>query len=81
MMLQWVEYCLNHLWAEAYVHVQSRKHHETGLKHQGQKERFIRDIYKSGNQAKRDKEAEAIENARIERVSGLLRNSSRKDGV
>lgn len=48
---------------------QSRRQHETGLKHQGNKERFIRNLYKQGNQAKHAKAQEAIEIAKIEAVS------------
>ncbi|WVQ84351.1 hypothetical protein IAT38_006503 [Cryptococcus sp. DSM 104549] len=44
----------------------SRKQHETGLKHIGAKERFIRDLYKGGERAKREKAEEAAEMARIE---------------
>lgn len=47
---------------------QSRRQHETGLRHIGAKERFIRDLYKTGSMAKRDKEREAQEMARIEAV-------------
>ena len=49
--------------------LKSRKQHETGLKHIGNRERYIRDIYKEGNTAKREKEQEAAEIARIERVT------------
>lgn len=43
--------------------------HESGLKHQGSKERFIRDLYKGGERDKREKAAHAAEIARIEAVS------------
>ncbi|ORY30607.1 hypothetical protein BCR39DRAFT_529151 [Naematelia encephala] len=58
----WCKYCNIFIRDDA----PSRRQHETGLKHQGNKERFIRDLYKGGNQAKREREAEAIEMARIE---------------
>ncbi|WRT68041.1 uncharacterized protein IL334_005016 [Kwoniella shivajii] len=44
----------------------SRKQHETGLKHIGNVERYIRDLYKTGAMAKKDKAVEAAEMARIE---------------
>jgi WW domain-binding protein 4 len=55
--------------------LQSRRQHETGLKHQGQKERYIRELYKGGDRAKREKAAEAIEMARIEAVSRISDHS------
>ncbi|RSH90850.1 hypothetical protein EHS25_010026 [Saitozyma podzolica] len=58
----WCKYC--NIWIRDDA--PSRRHHETGLKHQGNKERFVRDLYKSGDKAKRDAAAEAIEMARIE---------------
>ncbi|ORX37187.1 hypothetical protein BD324DRAFT_625114 [Kockovaella imperatae] len=58
----WCKYCSIYIRDDA----PSRKLHETGLKHQGNKERYIRDLYKSGNQAKREKAAEAAQIARIE---------------
>lgn len=48
---------------------QSRLHHETGLRHKGNYERFIRDIYKRGEKDKKDKAEEATEMARMEAVS------------
>ena len=48
---------------------QSRILHETGLKHKGNYERFIRDIYKRGERDQKDKAEEAREIARIEAVS------------
>lgn len=39
------------------------------MRHIGAKERFIRDLYKTGNMAKRDKEQQAQEMARIDAVS------------
>ncbi|GAA5966976.1 hypothetical protein JCM8115_003775 [Rhodotorula mucilaginosa] len=44
----------------------SRLHHETGLRHKGNYERYIRDIYKKGAQQKRDRAEEAKELARVE---------------
>lgn len=61
----WCKYC--NIWVRDDA--PSRRLHETGLKHQGQKERFIRDLYKGGERAKKEKEAEARQYARIEAVS------------
>ncbi|KAL7420526.1 hypothetical protein Q5752_004477 [Cryptotrichosporon argae] len=58
----WCKYCDIYIRDDA----PSRRLHEAGLKHQGNKERYIRDLYKSGGQAKRDKEEAAKEMARIE---------------
>ncbi|ORY79309.1 hypothetical protein BCR35DRAFT_97119 [Leucosporidium creatinivorum] len=44
----------------------SRILHETGLKHKGNYERFIRDIYKRGEKDQKEKAEEAREIARIE---------------
>ncbi|GAA5976778.1 hypothetical protein JCM10908_005628 [Rhodotorula pacifica] len=44
----------------------SRLHHETGLRHKGNYERYIRDIYKKGAQQKKDRAEEAKELARVE---------------
>lgn len=52
--------------------MQSRILHETGLKHKGNYERFIRDIYKKGERDQRDKAHEASEMARIEAVSSVV---------
>ncbi|KAK8858835.1 hypothetical protein IAR55_003065 [Kwoniella newhampshirensis] len=58
----WCKYCDIFIRDDA----PSRKQHETGLKHQGNKERFIRDLYKGGEKAKRDRAAAATEMAAIE---------------
>jgi U1 zinc finger len=47
----------------------SRTQHETGLRHQGNKERFIRNLYKNGEKKKRDEEEEKRELARIDQAS------------
>ncbi|EIW67505.1 hypothetical protein TREMEDRAFT_64085 [Tremella mesenterica DSM 1558] len=59
----WCKYC--NIWIRDDA--PSRKQHETGLKHIGNRERYIRDIYKDGNLAKQAKEEEAIEIAKIEK--------------
>ena len=46
----------------------SRKQHETGLRHQGNRDRFIRGLYKEGERRKKDAEEEKREMARIELV-------------
>lgn len=56
--------------------LQSRILHETGLKHKGNYERFIRDIYKRGERDQREKKEEAAEIARIEAVSRFTGNMS-----
>ncbi|KIM30515.1 hypothetical protein M408DRAFT_328088 [Serendipita vermifera MAFF 305830] len=48
----------------------SRSQHENGLRHQGNKERFIRNLYKTGEKKKRDDEEEKREIARIEQAAG-----------
>ncbi|PVF93843.1 hypothetical protein CPB86DRAFT_741681, partial [Serendipita vermifera] len=44
----------------------SRTQHENGLRHQGNKERFIRSLYKNGEKKKREDEEERREMSRIE---------------
>ncbi|GAA5913604.1 hypothetical protein JCM6882_001699 [Rhodosporidiobolus microsporus] len=44
----------------------SRTHHETGLRHKGNYERYIRDMYKKGITEKKEAKEEAKEIARIE---------------
>ncbi|GAA5868536.1 hypothetical protein JCM8547_003178 [Rhodosporidiobolus lusitaniae] len=44
----------------------SRTHHETGLRHKGNYERYIRDIYKKGITEKKEAREEKAEIARIE---------------
>ncbi|KAF9070061.1 hypothetical protein BDP27DRAFT_1324220 [Rhodocollybia butyracea] len=46
--------------------VPSRQHHENGLRHKGNRERFIRGLYKEGEKKKKDSEEEKREMARIE---------------
>ncbi|KXN90845.1 WW domain-binding protein 4 [Leucoagaricus sp. SymC.cos] len=46
----------------------SRQHHENGLKHKGNIERFIRGIYKAGEKKKKDQEEEKREMARVEQA-------------
>lgn len=49
----------------------SRSQHENGLRHQGNKERYIKNLYKTGEKKKRDEEEEKREMARIEQVCTL----------
>jgi WW domain-binding protein 4 len=49
----------------------SRQQHENGLRHQGNKERFVRGLYKAGEKRKHDLEEEKREMMRIDQVSLL----------
>ncbi|KAF5351857.1 hypothetical protein D9756_007705 [Leucocoprinus leucothites] len=49
--------------------VPSRQHHESGLRHKGNVERFIRGIYKTGEKRKKDQEEEKREMARVEQAA------------
>ncbi|KAF8348223.1 hypothetical protein F5887DRAFT_915284 [Amanita rubescens] len=55
-------------YCEIYIadDVPSRQHHENGLRHQGNRERFIRNIYKASEKKKKDLEEEKRELARVE---------------
>lgn len=57
-------------YCEIYIadDVPSRQHHENGLRHQGNRERFIRNIYKASEKKKKDSEEEKRELARVEQV-------------
>ncbi|KAJ3931270.1 MAG: hypothetical protein NXY57DRAFT_235975 [Lentinula lateritia] len=44
----------------------SRQHHENGLRHQGNRERYIRGIYKDGEKKGREREEEKREMGRVE---------------
>ena len=48
--------------------IPSRQQHENGLKHKGNVERFVRNIYKAGEKRKKDAEEEKREMRRIEQV-------------
>ena len=50
----------------------SRNHHESGMRHKGNLERFIRGIYKTGEKRKKDLEEERREMARVEQVHLIL---------
>ncbi|WVO14309.1 hypothetical protein L204_101941 [Cryptococcus depauperatus] len=58
----WCKYC--NIWIRDDA--PSRRQHETGLKHTGNRERFIRDLYRGGEKAKKEKAQEVAEMARIE---------------
>ncbi|KZV63364.1 hypothetical protein PENSPDRAFT_678016 [Peniophora sp. CONT] len=47
----------------------SRRQHESGLRHQGNKERYVRNIYKQGEKKKKDEAEEKREIARIEQAA------------
>jgi len=61
----WCKYCDIFIADDA----PSRAQHENGLRHQGNKERFIRNLYKTGQKRKQDEDEEKREVARIEQVS------------
>lgn len=48
--------------------VPSRRQHESGLRHKGNVERFVRGLYKTGEKRKQDLEEEKREMARVEQV-------------
>ena len=58
-------------YCEIYIadDVPSRQHHENGLRHKGNRERFIRGLYKEGEKRKKDQDEEKREMARVELVS------------
>ncbi|KAJ8077169.1 hypothetical protein AAF712_004068 [Marasmius tenuissimus] len=47
----------------------SRQQHENGLRHKGNRDRFIRGLYKEGEKKKKDLEEEKREMARVERAA------------
>ncbi|KAA1473989.1 hypothetical protein DENSPDRAFT_780857 [Dentipellis sp. KUC8613] len=47
----------------------SRQHHENGMRHKGNKERFVRSLYKAGEKRKKDAEEEKREMVRIEQAA------------
>ena len=46
----------------------SRSQHENGLKHKGNVDRYVREVYKKGETNKKDKADEAAELARVNNV-------------
>jgi len=44
----------------------SRAHHENGMRHQGNKERFVKSLYKAGEKRKKDEEEERREMRHVE---------------
>ncbi|GAA6008683.1 hypothetical protein JCM10207_001685 [Rhodosporidiobolus poonsookiae] len=58
----WCKYCKTYIADDK----PSRTHHETGLRHKGNYERYIRDIYKKGITEKKEAREEAKEMERIE---------------
>jgi WW domain-binding protein 4 len=64
-------------YCEIYIadDVPSRQQHENGLRHQGNRERFIRNIYKASEKKKKDLEEEKKELARIDQVGRIFRDS------
>jgi len=51
----------------------SRQQHENGLRHKGNKERFVRGLYKTSEKRRHDLEEEKREMMRIDQVSQLFR--------
>jgi len=49
--------------------VPSRQHHENGLRHKGNVDRFVRGLYKAGEKQKKDADEEKREMMRIERAA------------
>ncbi|KAF5389451.1 hypothetical protein D9757_004272 [Collybiopsis confluens] len=78
-------------YCETYIadDVPSRQHHENGLRHKGNRERFIRGLYKEGEKRKKDLDEERREMARVEMAAqaaysqdigaGLAKASSSSD--
>lgn len=50
----------------------SRRQHESGLRHKGNVERFVRGLYKEGEKRKQDREEEKRDMARVEQASPTL---------
>jgi hypothetical protein len=48
--------------------VPSRQHHENGMRHKGNVERFVRGLYKAGEKAVKDRDEEKREMERISKV-------------
>ncbi|WWC88406.1 uncharacterized protein L201_003317 [Kwoniella dendrophila CBS 6074] len=59
----------------------SRKQHETGLKHIGNVERYIRDLYKTGSMAKKEKAENEAEMARIEASAAAAYANDKASGA
>lgn len=57
-------------YCEIYIadDVPSKQQHEGGLRHKGNKERFVRGLYKASEKKKHDLEEEKREMVRVERV-------------
>ena len=50
----------------------SKRQHESGLRHKGNRDRYVRNLYKEGERRKKDLEEEKREMARIEKVRKYL---------
>lgn len=68
-------------YCEIYIadDVPSKQQHEGGLRHKGNKERFVRGLYKASEKKKHDLEEETREMARVERVRPLHQSLSQRD--
>jgi WW domain-binding protein 4 len=60
----WCKYCETHIADDA----PSRSQHENGLRHKGNKERFVRGLYKKAEQKKKDEVEEQREMARVDQA-------------
>ena len=58
----------------------SRQHHENGLRHKGNRDRFVRGLYKQGEKRKKDLEEEKREIARVEQVR-IMHNMNQEQTV
>src|SRR5258705_11115570 len=65
-------------YCEIYIadDVPSRQHHENGLRHKGNVERFVRGIYKAGEKQKKDREEDKREMKRVEQVRYIIYTTS-----
>ncbi|PPQ63666.1 hypothetical protein CVT24_004551 [Panaeolus cyanescens] len=59
----------------------SRQHHESGMRHKGNVERYIRQIYKTGEKQKKDLEEEKREMRRIEQAANAAFAADVSSGV
>ncbi len=63
----WCKYCDIYIADDA----PSRTQHENGMRHKGNKERFVKNLYKQGERRKKDQDDEKREMAKIEQASRL----------
>ncbi|KAJ1304648.1 hypothetical protein OPQ81_005789 [Rhizoctonia solani] len=68
----WCKYCGISIADDA----PSRQHHESGLRHKGNVDRYIRDIYKTSEKKKKDAAEEALE---LKRIDAAAKEAYAKD--